>query len=117
MKLKKSTDLSIASFLLLAAVGLNLIVLVFVLTIMTSRVGMEYGYELKPVSSRYVINSAQDMFFVSVSAGEPPEIFIDNKRIAGGLAGLSGERDHLNKDAKGTSSERITIAQIGRAHV
>lgn len=35
---------------------LDLVVLVCVLTIMTSRVGMAYGYEVKAPSSRFLMN-------------------------------------------------------------
>ncbi len=109
MVLKTRSDLPTSVLFLLLAVGLDLVVLIFVLTILTSRVGMEYGYEIKSASSRYVMNVSPDAIFLSVTAGEKPEFFIGNRRIDGGMSGVSRELDHLVKDAKDSNSERVTI--------
>lgn len=51
---------------------LDLVVLVCVLTIMTSRVGMAYGYEVKAPSSHFLMNIVGDVEFISVTAGDQP---------------------------------------------
>ena len=89
---------------------LDLVVLVCVLTIMTSRVGMAYGYEMKAPSSRFLMNIVGDVEFISVTAGDQPAFYIGNRLIEGGLPGVSAELDRLSRKHEGNDSGRMSIA-------
>lgn len=54
MQIKTRSTLPTGAFFMQVVVLLDLVVLVCVLTIMTSRVGMAYGYEVKAPSSRFL---------------------------------------------------------------
>ena len=88
---------------------LDLVVLVFVLTIMTSRVGMAYGYEVKAPSSHFLMNIVGDVEFISVTAGDQPAFYIGNRLIEGGLPGVSSELDRISRE-HGENGSRMGIA-------
>lgn len=56
MQIKTRSTLPAGAFFIQVVVLLDLVVLVCVLTIMTSRVGMAYGYEVKAPSSHFLMN-------------------------------------------------------------
>ena len=72
MQIKTRSTLPTGAFFMQVVVLLDLVVLVCVLTIMTSRVGMAYGYEVKAPSSRFLMNIVGDVEFISVTAGDQP---------------------------------------------
>lgn len=88
---------------------LDLVVLVCVLTIMTSRVGMAYGYEVKAPSSHFLMNIVGDVEFISVTAGDQPAFYIGNRLIEGGLPGVSSELDRISRE-HGENGCRMGIA-------
>ena len=92
-----------------AVVLLDLVVLVCVLTIMTSRVGMAYGYEVKAPSSHFLMNIVGDVEFISVTAGDQPAFYIGNRLIEGGLPGVSSELDRISRE-HGENGSRMGIA-------
>ena len=69
MQIKTRSTLPAGAFFIQVVVLLDLVVLVCVLTIMTSRVGMAYGYEVKAPSSHFLMNIVGDVEFISVTAG------------------------------------------------
>ena len=73
MQINTRSTLPTGAFFMQVVVLLDLVVLVCVLTIMTSRVGMAYGYEVKAPSSRFLMNIVGDVEFISVTAGDPGE--------------------------------------------
>lgn len=89
---------------------LDLVVLVCVLTVMTSRVGMAYGYEVKAPSSRFLMNIVGDVEFISVTAGDQPAFYIGNRLIEGGLPGVSAELDRISREHEGNGGARMSIA-------
>lgn len=88
---------------------LDLVVLVCVLTIMTSRVGMAYGYEVKAPSSHFLMNIVGDVEFISVTAGDQPAFYIGNRLIEGGMPGVSSELDRISRE-HGENGSRMGIA-------
>lgn len=84
MQIKTRSTLPAGAFFIQVVVLLDLVVLVCVLTIMTSRVGMAYGYEVKAPSSHFLMNIVGDVEFISVTAGGQPAFYIGNRLIEGG---------------------------------
>jgi len=76
MQIKTRSTLPAGAFFIQVVVLLDLVVLVCVLTIMTSRVGMAYGYEVKAPSSHFLMNIVGDVEFISVTAGATSPLFI-----------------------------------------
>jgi len=109
MQIKTRSTLPAGAFFIQVVVLLDLVVLVCVLTIMTSRVGMTYGYEVKAPSSRFLMNIAGDVEFVSVTAGDQPAFYIGNRLIEGGVPGVSAELDRIFRK-HGESGGRTGVA-------
>ena len=110
MQIKTRSTLPTGAFFMQVVVLLDLVVLVCVLTIMTSRVGMAYGYEVKAPSSRFLMNIVGDVEFISVTAGDQPAFYIGNRLIEGGLPGVSGELDRISRENEGDGGGRVGIA-------
>lgn len=101
MQIKTRSTLPTGAFFLQVVVLLDLVILVCVLTIMTSRVGMAYGYEIKAPSSRFLMNVVGDVEFISVTAGDQPAFYVGNRLIEGGLPGVSAELDRIAREHEG----------------
>ena len=110
MQIKTRSTLPTGAFFMQVVVLLDLVVLVCVLTIMTSRVGMAYGYEVKAPSSRFLMNIVGDVEFISVTAGDQPAFYIGNRLIEGGLPGVSAELDRIARENEGDGGGRVGIA-------
>ena len=110
MQIKTRSTLPTGAFFMQVVVLLDLVVLVCVLTIMTSRVGMAYGYEVKAPSSRFLMNIVGDVEFISVTAGDQPAFYIGNRLIEGGLPGVSAELDRISRENEGDGGGRVGIA-------
>lgn len=110
MQIKTRSTLPTGAFFMQVVVLLDLVVLVCVLTIMTSRVGMAYGYEVKAPSSRFLMNIVGDVEFISVTAGDQPAFYIGNRLIEGGLPGVSAELDRISRENEGDGRGRVGIA-------
>lgn len=110
MQIKTRSTLPTGAFFMQVVVLLDLVVLVCVLTIMTSRVGMAYGYEVKAPSSRFLMNIVGDVEFISVTAGDQPAFYIGNRLIEGGLPGVSAELDRIFRENEGDGGGRVGIA-------
>ena len=110
MQIKTRSTLPTGAFFMQVVVLLDLVVLVCVLTIMTSRVGMAYGYEVKAPSSRFLMNIVGDVEFISVTAGDQPAFYIGNRLIEGGLPGVSAELDRSSRENEGDGGGRVGIA-------
>ena len=110
MQIKTRSTLPTGAFFMQVVVLLDLVVLVCVLTIMTSRVGMAYGYEVKAPSSRFLMNIVGDVEFISVTAGDQPAFYIGNRLIEGGLPGVSAELDRISRENEGDGGGRVAIA-------
>ena len=110
MQIKTRSTLPTGAFFMQVVVLLDLVVLVCVLTIMTSRVGMAYGYEVKAPSSRFLMNIVGDVEFISVTAGDQPAFYIGNRLIEGGLPGVSAELDRISRENAGEGGGRVGIA-------
>ena len=110
MQIKTRSTLPTGAFFMQVVVLLDLVVLVCVLTIMTSRVGMAYGYEVKAPSSRFLMNIVGDVEFISVTAGDQPAFYIGNRLIEGGLPGVSAELDRISRENEGDVGGRGGIA-------
>ena len=110
MQIKTRSTLPTGAFFMQVVVLLDLVVLVCVLTIMTSRVGMAYGYEVKAPSSRFLMNIVGDVEFISVTAGDQPAFYIGNRLIEGGLPGVSAEWDRISRENEGDGGGRVGIA-------
>lgn len=110
MQIKTRSTLPTGAFFMQVVVLLDLVVLVCVLTIMTSRVGMAYGYEVKAPSSRFLMNIVGDVEFISVTAGDQPAFYIGNRLIEGGLPGVSTELDRISRENEGDGGGRVGIA-------
>lgn len=110
MQIKTRSTLPTGAFFMQVVVLLDLVVLVCVLTIMTSRVGMAYGYEVKAPSSRFLMNIVGDVEFISVTAGDQPAFYIGNRLIEGGLPGVSAELDRISRENEGDGGGRGGIA-------
>ena len=110
MQIKTRSTLPTGAFFMQVVVLLDLVVLVCVLTIMTSRVGMAYGYEVKAPSSRFLMNIVGDAEFISVTAGDQPAFYIGNRLIEGGLPGVSAELDRISRENEGDGGGRVGIA-------
>ena len=110
MQIKTRSTLPAGAFFIQVVVLLDLVVLVCVLTIMTSRVGMAYGYEVKAPSSHFLMNIVGDVEFISVTAGDQPAFYIGNRLIEGGLPGVSSELDRISRENEGDGGGRVGIA-------
>ena len=110
MQIKTRSTLPTGAFFMQVVVLLDLVVLVCVLTIMTARVGMAYGYEVKAPSSRFLMNIVGDVEFISVTAGDQPAFYIGNRLIEGGLPGVSAELDRISRENEGDGGGRVGIA-------
>ena len=110
MQINTRSTLPTGAFFMQVVVLLDLVVLVCVLTIMTSRVGMAYGYEVKAPSSRFLMNIVGDVEFISVTAGDQPAFYIGNRLIEGGLPGVSAELDRISRENEGDGGGRVGIA-------
>lgn len=110
MQINTRSTLPTGAFFMQVVVLLDLVVLVCVLTIMTSRVGMAYGYEVKATSSRFLMNIVGDVEFISVTAGDQPAFYIGNRLIEGGLPGVSAELDRISRENEGDGGGRVGIA-------
>ena len=110
MQIKTRSTLPTGAFFMQVVVLLDLVVLVCVLTIMTSRVGMAYGYEVKAPSSRFLMNIVGDVEFISVTAGDQPAFYIGNRLIEGGLPGVFAELDRISRENEGDGGGRVGIA-------
>ena len=110
MQINTRSTLPTGAFFMQVVVLLDLVVLVCVLTIMTSRVGMAYGYEVKAPSSRCLMNIVGDAEFISVTAGDQPAFYIGNRLIEGGLPGVSAELDRISRENEGDGGGRVGIA-------
>lgn len=110
MQIKTRSTLPTGAFFMQVVVLLDLVVLVCVLTIMTSRVGMAYGYEVKAPSSRFLMNIVGDVEFISVTAGDQTAFYIGNRLIEGGLPGVSAELDRISRENEGDGGGRVGIA-------
>lgn len=110
MQIKTRSTLPTGAFFMQVVVLLDLVVLVCVLTIMTSHVGMAYGYEVKAPSSRFLMNIVGDVEFISVTAGDQPAFYIGNRLIEGGLPGVSAELDRISRENEGDGGGRVGIA-------
>lgn len=110
MQIKTRSTLPTGAFFMQVVVLLDLVVLVCVLTIMTSRVGMAYGNEVKAPSSRFLMNIVGDVEFISVTAGDQPAFYIGNRLIEGGLPGVSAELDRISRENEGDGGGRVGIA-------
>ena len=110
MQIKTRSTLPTGAFFMQVVVLLDLVVLVCVLTIMTSRVGMAYGYEVKAPSSRFLMNIVGDVEFISVTAGDQPAFYIGNRLIEGVLPGVSAELDRISRENEGDGGGRVGIA-------
>ena len=110
MQINTRSTLPTGAFFMQVVVLLDLVVLVCVLTIMTSRVGMAYGYEVKAPSSRFLMNIVGDVEFISVTAGDQPAFYIGNRLIEGSLPGVSAELDRISRENEGDGGGRVGIA-------
>ncbi len=110
MQLKTRSTLPPGGFFLQVVVLLDLVVLLCVLTVMTSRVGMSYGYEVKAPSSSFLMSVTGDIEVISVTAGEQPAFYLGNKLIEGGVAGLSAELDRLSMEHERNGGGRMSVA-------
>lgn len=110
MQLKTRSTLPAGALFMQVAVLLDLVVLVCVLTVMTSRVGMTYGYEVKAPSSRFLMNMVGEVEFISVTAGDQPAFYIGNRLIEGGLPGVSAELDRISREHEGSGNGRMGVA-------
>lgn len=110
MQINTRSTLPTGAFFMQVVVLLDLVVLVCVLTIMTSRVGMAYGYEVKAPSSRFLMNIVGDVEFISVTVGDQPAFYIGNRLIEGGLPGVSAELDRISRENEGDGGGRVGIA-------
>ena len=110
MQIKTRSTLPTGAFFMQVVVLLDLVVLVCVLTIMTSRVGMAYGYEVKAPSSRFLMNIVGDVEFISVTAGDQPAFYIGTRLSEGGLPGDSAELDRFSRENEGDGGGRVGIA-------
>ena len=109
MQIKTRSTLPAGAFFIQVVVLLDLVVLVCVLTIMTSRVGMAYGYEVKAPSSHCLVSIVGDGEFISGTAGEQPAFYVGNRLIEGGLPGVSSELDRISRE-HGENGSRMGIA-------
>lgn len=98
MQIKTRSTLPSGAFFLQVIALLDLVLLVCVLTVMTSRVGMTYGYEIKAPSSRFLMDIVGNVEFISVTAGDQPAFYVGNRLIEGGLPGVAAELDRMARD-------------------
>ncbi len=109
MRLKTRSTLPSGSLYVQVVVFLDLVVLVCVLTVLTSRVGMSYGYEVKAPSSGFLMNVVGEIEFISVTAGEAPAFYIGNRLIDGGLDGVGAELDRMARENEAKGGARMSI--------
>lgn len=86
MQIKTRSTLPAGAFFIQVVVLLDLVVLVCVLTIMTSRVGMAYGYEVKAPSSHFLMNIVGGCRVYFSYGWRPAAFYIGNRLIEGRLA-------------------------------
>lgn len=103
-------------FFIHLAVVLDVLVLVFVMTLASSYVESNYGYSIKVPSSRFMMNVTGTRYVLSVTAGENPVFFFNNKRLDGGFPMLRNELDRIaSKYGEGGGSRTTIILYFDKA--
>ena len=103
-------------FFIHLAVVLDVLVLVFVMTLATSYIESNYGYGIKVPTSRFMMNVTGSRYVLSMTAGDSPVFFLNNKRLAGGLPMLRGELDKIAaKYGEGGGSRTTIILYFDKA--
>lgn len=98
------------------AVVLNVLILVFVMTLASSYIESNYGYGVKVPSSRFMMNVTGTRYVLSVTAGENPVFFLNNKRVTGGLPMLRNELGRIaGAYGEGGGSRTTIILYFDRA--
>ncbi len=99
------------SFLILGSVGLNVVILVFVLTLISSGILPRYGVSVVPAESRYHIGTYDPAYMrvLTITPGDSPRCFLESKLIKDGVRGLSREFDELIEKTPQEHRHHLTI--------
>ena len=107
--MKLESTLPKGAFFVHLAVILDVVVLLFVVTLITTGIVPKYGFNVKTPPSEFLINIQGEYYVVSVTAGESPVVFFDNRRLENGVAGLEKELDDIVAKEGSEGAGRITI--------
>ncbi len=84
------TNLKVTGTALLAAAGVNVVVLLCMCVLLTSYRPLRYGVNIHPADTHYVIEAYDrtGSHIIAVSPGETPRFFLESQEIHGGFDGV-----------------------------
>lgn len=108
---KVQSTLPVGSFLVLGCVLLDIVILVFVITLMGTRILPRYGVTVAPAASRFHMGSYDPrfMYVLTVAPGDAPRFFLENKPLTGGYEGVEKALDDLLATIPAENRHRVTI--------
>lgn len=89
------SNLKDAGFAIIISAGVNLFVLLCVCVLLTSYRAPRFGINVCPPSSHFVIGAYDRSLshIITVTPGETPRFFLENREVAGGLEGMDAALD------------------------
>lgn len=113
--MKVKSTLPNGDFYIHLAVMLDVVVLVCVLIFLYSDIVPRFGFSVKTPSSEFLMDSLPaERYLVAVTAGTDPVVFLDSKRLDGGIAQLKDELDGIVEKyrAEGTDLSRVGVILV-----
>lgn len=107
--MKPESTLPKSGFFIHLAVLADVLALVFVLTLMGSGIYSKYGVGVQMPPSQYLMNVRGEHYLVSVTAGESPVYYLNNKRLEDGLTSLEKELDKIVDRVGQSQAGLVTI--------
>lgn len=111
MNAKVQSTLPLGSFLLLGCVLLDVVVLVFVVTLTGARILPRYGVSVNPAESRFHMASYDPkfMYVLTVAPGDEPRFFLESRALEGGYEGVEKALDELKAATRPEDRHRLAI--------
>ncbi len=111
MNAKVQSTLPAGSFLLLGSVLLDIVILVFAVTLMGARILPRFGVSIAPAESRFHMGSYDPKFMrvLTVAPGDAPRFFLESELLEGGYEGVERALDNLLAATPAEDRHRLTI--------
>ncbi len=108
--MKARSTLPNGNFYVHLAVIFDVVVLICVLTLIASDITPRFGFSVKMAETDFLMDHVSGTnYIVAVTAGESPVVFINNRRLDGGLAQLPRELDRIVEDSPDEDASRLNV--------
>ena len=89
------SNLKGSGFAIIILAGVNLFVLLCMCLLLTSYRAPRHGLNVKPASTQFVLGAYDraHSHIITVTPGEPPRFYLEDREIVGGLQGVDRELD------------------------